>query len=91
VSVAEAPARAVAEQLADDEIYVWDGNYYALGLMQALDLENHGGAVRAGFLHYNTAAEADRFCDAVERIAATDRAPKPRAVKTYPCRQKTWL
>jgi cysteine desulfurase family protein (TIGR01976 family) len=61
--------RAVAEQLAERAIYAWDGNYYALSLMEALGLEGHGGAVRAGFLHYNTAEEADRLCDAVAEIA----------------------
>jgi len=66
--------RAVSEQLADRAIQVWDGNYYALSLMQALGLEGRGGAVRAGFLHYNTAAEADRLCDVVEQIAASGRA-----------------
>ena len=61
--------RAVSEQLAERDVYTWDGNYYALSLMEALGLEEHGGAVRAGFLHYNTAAEADLLCDAVEEIA----------------------
>ena len=60
----------MAEQLAEREVFVWDGNYYALSLMQALGLEERGGAVRAGFLHYNTAAEAARLCDAVEELAA---------------------
>jgi cysteine desulfurase family protein (TIGR01976 family) len=72
--------RAVAEQLAERDVYVWDGNYYALALMQSLGLEERGGAVRAGFLHYNTAAEADRLCEAVEEVAArgrgTARAPR---------------
>jgi cysteine desulfurase family protein (TIGR01976 family) len=62
--------RQVTERLAAQGLYTWDGNYYALGLMEALDLERAGGAVRAGFLHYNTADEADRLCDAVAAIAA---------------------
>jgi cysteine desulfurase family protein (TIGR01976 family) len=60
--------RAVAERLAERGINVWDGNYYALALMQALGLEEHGGAVRAGFLHYNTPEEAERFCDEVAAL-----------------------
>ena len=36
--------------------------------MEALGLEDHGGAVRAGFLHYNTPGEAERFCDQVARL-----------------------
>ena len=70
--------RSVSEQLADRGIYVWDGNYYALCLMEALGLEDHGGAVRAGFLHYNTLEEADRLCDEVAEIATRSSAALPR-------------
>jgi cysteine desulfurase family protein (TIGR01976 family) len=72
--------RAVSEQLAERGLYTWDGNYYALSLMEALGLESAGGAVRAGFLHYNTAGEAARLCDAVEEIAESGRsaAHEPR-------------
>jgi len=70
--------RAVAEHLAAEDVYVWDGNYYALSLMESLGLEEHGGAVRAGFLHYNTAEEADRLVAAVERVAALE----PGAART---------
>jgi cysteine desulfurase family protein (TIGR01976 family) len=61
---------AVSEHLASRGIFTWDGNYYALALMEALGLESRGGAVRAGFLHYNTLEEADRLADAVAEIAA---------------------
>ena len=64
-----ATPRAVTEHLAARGIFAWDGNYYALSLMQALGLEDHGGAVRAGFLHYNSLAEADRLADAVAELA----------------------
>ena len=60
--------RAVAELLAGEDIYAWDGNYYALSLMEALELEHRGGAVRAGFLHYTTADEVDRLCDVLDRL-----------------------
>ena len=60
--------RAVAEHLAARGVFVWDGNYYALGLMERLGLEGRGGAVRAGFLHYNTAEEADRLLDGVAEL-----------------------
>ena len=79
-TVEGATPRAVSEQLAERSIFTWDGNYYALSLMQALGLEDGGGAVRAGFLHYNTAAEARRLCEAVEEIAVAgrDAARAPR-------------
>ena len=57
----------VAQRLGDEGIFVWDGNYYALELMQRLGLEDSGGAVRVGAVHYNTAAEIDLF---LERVAA---------------------
>ena len=71
---------AVAEALAVEGVYVWSGNYYALSLMQSLGLEEHGGAVRAGFLHYNTLDEVDRLIAAVEQVAALEpgRAQEPR-------------
>ena len=60
--------RAVAEQLGERGLYVWDGDYYALEPMRALGLER-GGAVRAGFLHYTTEDEVDRLLDALRELA----------------------
>jgi cysteine desulfurase family protein (TIGR01976 family) len=57
--------REVAELLAGQDIYVWDGNYYALEPMRALGIEDTGGAVRAGFLHYTTEEEVDRLLEAL--------------------------
>jgi cysteine desulfurase family protein (TIGR01976 family) len=62
-------AREVAAELGRDGVFVWDGNYYALNVMLALGLEDRGGAVRAGFLHYTTPDEVDRLCDLVAQIA----------------------
>ena len=53
--------RRVAEALAAEGIYVWDGNYYALAIMDRLDLQRQGGMVRVGLAHYNTRAEVDRL------------------------------
>ena len=47
----------LAEQLARENIYVWDGNYYALAITERLDLEKSGGMVRVGAVHYNTLDE----------------------------------
>ncbi len=60
----------VSARLAAEGIYVWDGNLYALNASLALGLEEQGGFVRAGFLHYSTLEEVDRFCDAVERLSS---------------------
>ena len=57
--------REVAELLAERDLYVWDGDYYALEPIRALGLADSGGAVRAGFLHYTTEDEVDRLLEAL--------------------------
>jgi cysteine desulfurase family protein (TIGR01976 family) len=61
--------RQVAELLAERDIYVWDGDYYALEPIRALGLAETGGAVRAGFLHYTTEEEVDRLLEALTDLA----------------------
>jgi selenocysteine lyase/cysteine desulfurase len=60
--------REVAELLAEQELYVWDGDYYALEPIRALGLSDRGGAVRAGFLHYTTEDEVDRLLEALGEL-----------------------
>lgn len=62
--------RDVARELGNAGINVWDGNYYALALMERIGLEEHGGAVRVGLAHYNTTREVDRLLGVLARIAA---------------------
>jgi len=52
--------REAAAELGRRGIFVWDGNYYALSIMERLGLEESGGALRVGFCHYNTPDEVDR-------------------------------
>jgi cysteine desulfurase family protein (TIGR01976 family) len=66
-TVEEHTPRAVAEYLAERDIAVWDGNYYAVEVMERLGLGAEG-AVRVGFVHYNTAAEVDRLLDALREL-----------------------
>ena len=61
--------RAVAEKLGAEEIYVWDGNYYALEASRRLGVEDSGGMVRAGGVHYNNPDDIDRFAKALHKIA----------------------
>jgi selenocysteine lyase/cysteine desulfurase len=63
--------RQVAEELDEDNIYVWDGNYYALAVTERLRLEDSGGMVRVGPVHYNTLEEIKRFGEALGRIAGS--------------------
>jgi selenocysteine lyase/cysteine desulfurase len=59
--------RSVAERLAERKIAVWAGDYYAVEAMSRLGLQPEG-AVRAGFVHYNTFEEADRLLTALAEL-----------------------
>ena len=72
--------REVAEALGADGIAVWDGDFYATGLIERLGLAAHGGVVRIGLTHYNTAAEVDRLVAALGQIAAGARSGRPAAM-----------
>ena len=69
-NVAGHEPRAVAAALAEREVAVWNGNYYAWELECHLGLAPHG-AVRAGFVHYNEPADADRLVEAIRAVAAS--------------------
>ncbi len=60
--------QAIAQHLADQHIYVWDGNYYAVEIMQRLGHEQHG-MVRVGLAHYNTHEEIDRLGAALKLLS----------------------
>lgn len=60
--------RAVAEALDHANIYVWDGNFYALAVVERLGLEGKGGIVRVGLTHYNTVHEIQHLVTALSQI-----------------------
>ena len=62
-------ARDLSAALGERGIFTYDGNYYALNVMTALGLEESGGAVRAGYLHYTTPEEAERLCAVLAELA----------------------
>ena len=88
-----AGARRTAGRARDPS---WDGNYYALAIMQRLGLEDAGGALRLGFLHYSTrgrgrqgprgAVRGGRGRLAVPRAGAASRTSTPRHAR-YGCGQ----
>ena len=61
--------RAVAEAWGERRIAVWDGDFYATGLIERLGRAPEG-VVRIGLTHYNTASEVDRLLAALDEIAA---------------------
>jgi cysteine desulfurase family protein (TIGR01976 family) len=60
----------VAGRLGDVGIAVWDGDFYATGLIERLGLAP-GGVVRIGLTHYNTAVEIDRLVTELTAIAGS--------------------
>jgi len=51
----------IAAFLGERGIFTWDGNFYALNLSERLEVEQYGGVLRVGLVHYNTADEVDRL------------------------------
>jgi cysteine desulfurase family protein (TIGR01976 family) len=60
----------IATFLGERGIFTWDGNFYALNLSERLGVEQHGGVLRVGLVHYNTADEVDRLLAALREFAA---------------------
>ncbi len=55
---------AMAERLAQQGLFAWHGNHYALELIETLGLAPNG-TLRIGLLHYNTEEEVERLLDAL--------------------------
>ena len=62
------PPHLMAEKLAQEGIYTWDGNYYALNVTEQLGVEDNGGMLRVGATHYNTLEEVQRLKEALLKI-----------------------
>jgi len=66
LTVEGVPPAEAAARLGELGFAVWSGNYYAVEVMERLGLPD--GAVRIGFVHYNTVDEVDRVLDALARL-----------------------
>ena len=53
----------LATKLGEQGIFTWDGNYYALNLTERLGVEQSGGFLRIGLVHYNIEQEVDRVLE----------------------------
>jgi len=60
--------REVAERLGAENIYVWDGDFYAVEVIKRLGYEDKGGVVRIGLVHYNTEEEIDRLLAVLQTL-----------------------
>ena len=60
--------REVSEHLGKHHLCVWDGNFYAKGLCEQLNVLDKGGVIRIGCMHYNTIDELARFFDVLDEL-----------------------
>ena len=60
----------IAQALSERNIFVWSGHNYAVEVVKLLGLEDSGGVVRVGPVHYNTRSEIDTLIDALGEILA---------------------
>jgi cysteine desulfurase family protein (TIGR01976 family) len=58
----------IAAFLGERGIFTWDGNFYALNLSERLGVEQYGGVLRIGLVHYNTAEEVERLLTALREF-----------------------
>jgi cysteine desulfurase family protein (TIGR01976 family) len=61
-------AEVLARHLAARNIYSWNGNMYALNLTERIGLEERGGLLRLGLVHYNTHDEIDTVLRALKEF-----------------------
>ncbi len=62
--------RELAVHLGEHGIFTWDGNYYAVDLAERLGVQQSGGMLRIGLVHYNTAEEVERLLAELRALAA---------------------
>lgn len=65
------PPSELASRLAEGEVAVGSGHFYAMRLLQALGIDPERGVLRISLVHYNTDAEVDRLLEGL--AAAVDR------------------
>jgi selenocysteine lyase/cysteine desulfurase len=60
----------IAAFLGERGIFTWDGNFYALNLSERLGVEQKGGVLRIGLVHYNTMEEVERLLAALREFVS---------------------
>ena len=68
VTAADRTPDEMARHLAGRDVYAWGGNMYALELTERLGLEERGGVLRLGLVHYNTLEEVERVLEALDAL-----------------------
>lgn len=58
----------MAKIFASENIFCWSGHFFAIEIVRRLGLEDKGGFLRVGFVHYNTIEEIEKFFAILEKI-----------------------
>jgi cysteine desulfurase family protein (TIGR01976 family) len=69
VRIADHNPTEIAAFLGERGIFTWDGNFYAQNLTERLGVEEKGGLLRIGLVHYNTVDEVERTLAALNEFA----------------------
>jgi len=59
----------IARRLGEHGIFAWNGDFYAVHVIEWLGLAATGGLVRIGINHYNTVDEIDRLLALIKEMA----------------------
>lgn len=60
-----------AKRLGEQGVFVWNGDFYATTVCDALGLSDCGGLIRAGIAPYTTEEDVDRLIEGVRALTAS--------------------
>ncbi|HEY4597494.1 MAG TPA: cysteine desulfurase-like protein [Thermoanaerobaculia bacterium] len=69
ITIDGVPASEAARALGRRGIQVWDGHFFAVRPVEALELLEQGGLLRTGIVMYNTREEVDRLLEGIAALA----------------------
>lgn len=58
----------LAEALSAQNIFCWHGNFYAVSISERMGVEESGGFLRLGLVHYNTLEEVERCLVVIDGV-----------------------
>ncbi len=58
----------LARALAEENIFAWNGDFYAQSLSERMGVQESGGWLRLGLVHYNTVEEIERCLGVLEGV-----------------------
>ena len=68
--------REMIQALARRGFMAGNGNFYAVRVLEAMNVNPDRGAVRLSLLHYNSSDEVKGVIEALEQILGTQGAPR---------------